>query len=247
MSYHVVICDDDIHFIRYMKRMLLTAGLSDADAVFYEYQNGSSLMDNLEKLPAVDLLILDIQMPDMDGYETASRFRQSFPLSLLIFCSGIYLPTVQSFETQPFRYLLKEYADSRMLSELKAIVAELSKRKTEPYIYAVWHYNTVRLAPSEILYLSLGRGCTQVHINPESKKYSFEDNIICKKRLPELYSTLKDHDFEYAHNSYLVNLQYVKRKTLIDLELMDGTILTIARSKEKAFRMAMAKYMAKKY
>ena len=58
---------------------------------------------------------------------------------------------------------------------------------------------------------------------------------------------LKSFGFEYAHNSYIVNLNYIKRMTTQELQMSDGTILSIARSKEKDLRAAFAKHMAQKY
>ena len=78
-------------------------------------------------------------------------------------------------------------------------------------------------------------------------KYEFENHIRSKKRLPEMYAMLKNFGFEYAHNSYIVNLNHIKRKTTKELELSDGTVLSIARSKEKELRAAFAKYKAQKY
>ena len=71
--------------------------------------------------------------------------------------------------------------------------------------------------------------------------YGFEKNISCKMNLDEMYEMLKDYGFEYAHNSYLVNLKYVTRKTTTELELIDGTHLSISRSKENSFTDALVR------
>lgn len=245
--YNIAICDDDIHFISYIKKMLLQSGLNKDDTAFFEYCSGESFLRTLEQFTTIDLLILDMQIPDMNGNEIAASFRQSFPDSILVFCSGVCLPTVKSFETNPFRYLLKEYSDDKIMQELSVILEEVKKKKVEPCITGTWHYNTIKLRPSEILYISIGRNCSLIHTNPAFHKYEFENNITCKQKLHELYRLLKDYDFEFAHNSYLVNLQYIKRKTMTELELTDGTVLSISRSKEKALRLALVKYSSRKY
>jgi len=78
-------------------------------------------------------------------------------------------------------------------------------------------------------------------------KYGFESHVTSKKKLAELYEQLKDYGFEYAHNSYIVNLRYIKRRIPGELELTDGTILTVSRSKEKRLREAMTRFVAQKY
>ncbi len=245
--YFIAICDDENNFIKYIKKMLLKSGLKKEETTFCEYNSGEELINSLESCDKIDLLILDMQMKELDGHKTARVFRNHFPSSVIVFCSGVYLPTVESFETNPFRYLLKEYTDERMIRELKAVVQEVRNKLIEPVVMGTWNYNVVKLKLEEILYISIARNGSNIYVNPEIIKYEFENHLISKKKLPELYAMLKNYGFEYAHNSYIVNLNHIKRKTIKELELSDETILSIARSKEKQLRVAFAKYKAQKY
>lgn len=132
--YHIAICDDDINYIYYIEKMLYQAGIEKSNCNFYRFTSAKNFIQKMNEMTAIDLLILDIQIPDMDGNQIAQIFREHFPVSVLVFCSGVYLPTVQSFEPNPFRYLLKEYTDSKMISELKTIIHEMEIKKIEPYI-----------------------------------------------------------------------------------------------------------------
>ncbi len=245
--YYIAICDDDSNFIKYIKNILLKSGLKEEEVFFYEYNSGEELIDSINTCEKIDLLILDMQMKKIDGNGTARFFRNQFSSSVIVFCSGVYLPTVESFETTPFRYLLKEYTDERMIRELKVVVQEVKNRLIEPVVIGKWNYNTVKLKLEEILYISIARNGSNIYVNPKIIKYEFENHIKSKRRLPEIYSVLKDYGFEYAHNSYIVNLNHIKRKTTKELELSDGIVLSIARSKEKQLRVAFAKYKAQKY
>lgn len=186
-------------------------------------------------------------MKKLDGNETARLFRSQFPSSVIVFCSGFSLPTVESFETTPFRYLLKSYTDERMLKELCVIVQEVKNKQVEPVVIGKWKYNLVKLRLEEILYISIARNGSNIYVNPKIMKYEFENHISNKKKLSVLYKELHNFGFEYAHNSYIVNLNHIKRKTTKELELSDGTILSIARSKEKILRVAFARYKGGKY
>lgn len=245
--YSIVLCDDDDNFIKYMKRMLLKSGLEEDRVTFLEYNSGEEMVKSLESCEKIDLLILDMQMKKLGGNETAKLFRSQFPSSVIVFCSGVCLPTVESFETTPFRYLLKEYTDERMEHELRTIVQEVKNKLVEPTVLGTWKYNAVKLKLDEILYISIARHGSNIFVDPKIIKFEFENRITSKKKLSELYSALKEYGFEYAHNSYIVNLNHIKRKTTKELELSDGTILSIARSKEKDLRVAFAKYKARKY
>jgi DNA-binding LytR/AlgR family response regulator len=230
-----------------MKKMLLKSGFNEDETMFYGYNSGEELLNSVQNCGNVNLLILDMQMKNMNGNVAAKKFRKYFPLSVIVFCSGVCMPTVEAFESNPFRYLLKEYTDDRMLKELQVIVQEIKKRVVEPDIRCEWKYSTVLLKPEEILYIAIDRGGSKVFIHPDVIKHEFEKNIKCRLRVPELYNQLKDFGFEYAHNSYIVNMNYIKIKTVKEIELVDGTILSVSRSREKQLRMAFAKWKGKKY
>lgn len=245
--YYIAICDDDSNYIKYIKKMLIQSGLKNEEAIFNEYCSGEELIQSMEFCEKIDLLILDMQMKELDGHETARCFREQFPSSVIVFCSGVCMPTVETFETTPFRYLLKEYTDDRMVRELKVIVDEMKKKFIEPNIIGTWRYSTVKLRLDEILYISIARRGSNIYVNPQIAKYEFKNCVNSKKKVVELYSILKPYGFEYAHNSYIVNLDYIKRMTTQELELSDGTLLSVARSKEKELRVAFARHKAQKY
>ncbi len=245
--YNIVICDDDLNFINYLKERLLISGLNLCDVTFYEFTSGKDFIHNFTNIPVINQLILDIQMPEMDGDQVAQQFRIHYPTSLLVFCSGVYQPSVKSFLPNPFRYLLKEYSEKQLDDELRIIIEEVKSRHSVPIIVGKRHSNIVRLEPDEIMYASVARKKSHLHINPKCKVYDFEDNIMYEHRLSDLYNILKDYYFAYAHNSYIVNLKFVKRLTGVELELTDGTILSVSRSKMSDFQKSYAKYLSMKY
>ncbi len=245
--YNIVICDDDSNYIQHLKDLLIQSGFHPQETTFYEFTSGEAFIDNFSVISTIDLLILDIQMPGMDGDSVAGRFRDEYPTGILVFCSGVCLPTVKSFITNPYRYLLKDYTTEQMLSELSAIANKVKSEHTVPIINAKYYKRIVRLVPNDILYAAIGRNCSIIHVNPQMRAYEYDNKLTVNMKLPNLYELLKDYNFEYAHNSYIVNLKYIKRITATTLILTTGRELNISRSKDDSFREAYAKYISKKY
>lgn len=127
--YRIGICDDDPVFIKYIKRLFCEA---QREIEFYEYLSGEALIQDMQVRETYDLLILDVQMPGMDGNETARNFRKQFPNTLLVFCSGVCMPTVESFEVTPYRYWLKEYTEERLQQEIAGVLDKIEKSKVMP-------------------------------------------------------------------------------------------------------------------
>ena len=66
--------------------------------------------------------------------------------------------------------------------------------------------------------------------------------------MAELYEELRNFDFEYAHNSYIVNLNHVvKLKSEGVIKLSNGEELNVSRSRMPEFRRALAAVMSEKY
>lgn len=253
--YNILICDDSQEFVHYIKRIIFYTGLRENEVIFYEFDSGKKLADFLKKGDAkCDLLILDIHLPDMNGNEAAVLFRKRFVDAILVFCSGVYLPSDESFKVMAFRYLLKTYSDKRMLSEMKDIVQRMVEYKRIPSVIGYYRYKTVNLKPDEILYIENNKRGSRLHLCPDLHLKEFnEDMIFSSEKLSNLYKKLKDYGFAYAHNSYIVNLNYVREIAYNELvfrtwnDKEKNMILSVSRSKFQELRERFTRYMGDKY
>jgi CheY-like chemotaxis protein len=66
----VLLVDDDDRDIFALSSVLKVAGV-----VIYIAKNGIECLEKLRTLPHIDIVLLDIMMPDMDGYETLNEIR----------------------------------------------------------------------------------------------------------------------------------------------------------------------------
>ena len=246
--YNIIICDDDRAFVDYIKGVMAKSGMDKGEILFSEYYSGEELVQGIRSRKRCDLLILDMQMKNLDGHETAARFREVFPKSILVFCSGVRMPTDESFKATPFRYLLKSYSEKRMISEMRAVVRQIKENHKVPCVVGNYYHNSVALVPDDILYIENTKHGSRIHVIKEQIEYSFENNLTTKQKLGELFEILSPFGFAYAHNSYVVNLRYVvKMCSDGEMKLKDGTILTISRSKLREFRNSFAEWVSRKY
>lgn len=236
--YHIGICDDDEVFIKYIERLFNETG---QEIEFLEYRSGEELLCDMQKRTMYDLLILDVRMPGMDGNKTAKEFRKQFANTLLILCSGVCMPTVESFESTPYRYWLKEYTEERMRQEIEGVLDKMKMRSIQPYIMGRKDKKIVKLSLEQVLYISIAKRGTVIHCKKIDEQYASE------KKLSDFYEQLEKFDFAYAHNSYIVNLKHVVAVGATELELVNGEKLTVSRARVKEFKKAFAVSLAQKY
>jgi CheY-like chemotaxis protein len=68
---NVMIVDDDVRNI-----FSLTSVLEDHGMVVSFAENGRDAIELLKNTPGIDLVLMDVMMPEMDGYETTRAIRQ---------------------------------------------------------------------------------------------------------------------------------------------------------------------------
>lgn len=248
MIYHIAICDDDKDFITYIKNILLKAR-ADETQIFKidEYFSGEELIKALDGNTNIDLLILDMQLGGIDGDETAKHFREKFPYSVLVFCSGVYPPTIQSFKTTPFRYLLKQQTDIDFINEMKNILTEVEKTKNNDYI--IGHYRSifVKIKINHILYIENSKRGSRLIVSKDSEAVKFSKQILIDEKLTDLTEKFRRFGFAVPHSSYIVNLNHIEIMSSNCITLDNGECLSISRAFQKQFKDFAVKYMSNKY
>jgi len=244
--YKIAVCDDvsvDIdNIVKIIKmesneRKIL--GIS-----YFLYNNGTELLKNIEK--RFDVIFLDIQMEKMDGNEVAELIRKVDTEVILVFCSGIRVPTADLFKVQPYRYIVKQFMKKEMENDVKEVLDKMISNPLK-YFPTFRNGNLARINLNHIVCISLlKRGC-EINILAEAfEKYKCE-KIYCEKPLNEVYEQIQDDRFVYAHNSYIINIEHIMKTTKTEVFLSNDITLTIARSKGKFLRKRMIEYFGNKY
>ena len=127
MSEKILIIDDDLDTLRLVGLMLQRQGYQISAAT-----NGQQGLDKaFEEDP--DLILLDVMMPDMDGYEVTRRLRQNpstMETPILMFTAKTQLDDkVVGFEVGANDYLTKPTHPSELQARVKTLLARVRERK----------------------------------------------------------------------------------------------------------------------
>ena len=227
----VIICDDDKLFLRQFHHTLEKAFHQRKQAVEITcVESGSDLFRALGHQPA-DVVFLDIEMPDEDGFSVARRLSKLANKPLLVFTTSIETLVFESFEHEPIWYLLKSNMD-----QLPAVIDKIIHKleHTKKYLEFLNSNTQHRIPLSDILYLESKDHYIILH-TPD-KTYRF------RGKLNDLAKQVDSKLFARCHASYLVNFQYVKALGKGKLLLSDNNIIPISRNKLDETQEAFMNY-----
>jgi len=126
---NVLIVDDEQGIREVIKEYCINEGYN-----IYEADNGLIAIEILEK-EKIDIIILDIMMPKMDGYTTLSNIRKKYniPVIMLSARSDEY-DKLQSFDLGVDDYVTKPFSPKELMARIKAVLYRNKDNKDE-YVY----------------------------------------------------------------------------------------------------------------
>lgn len=244
--YYFAICDDNAEFLEVMERIIETNPEYEPDMVCQKFLSGKELLHS--SVEQYSLVILDMQMDQMDGYTVAKKIRQKNEDTVLAFCSGVIMPQPKHFEVQPYRYLLKKLDADKMQRCVSDLLLETKRRKKNSIVEVVSDGKAYRVNIKDIVYIyRLKRGSVLVIEKGNKGKGEICEEIQSNEKLADWYQQLSDDGFEFAHTSYIVNMQKIISVVKDEILMSNKHYLRISRTCKQKFHERFSYYFSKKY
>lgn len=165
----------------------------------------TNAFEALEYLHAesVDLIFLDIKMPDISGIEFYNSLRQK---PLLIFTTAYTEHAVTSFEMDAIDYLLKPFSLARFIKGCnKAYELYNFRNATEgaDHIYIKTGYEQVKVLYEDILYLEASGNYVTFFLK--------DKQVLSRSTFAEAVGALPADKFVRVHRSFLVAISKIDK------------------------------------
>jgi len=190
-----IVVDDDKLSRRILEEFILkTEGLD----LIYSFSSAIEAINTLKKSDDIDLIFLDIEMPEMTGIEFLNSIKMS---SQVIIVSSKDRYAIEAFEYDVTDYLLKPITYTRFFKAIDKATTRFEKEKINQVgkdeLFIKKNSSLVRLKYDEILWVEALEN--YVVFNTFNDKYTIHFTMkAIEKKLPA-------HKFTRVHRSYIVN------------------------------------------
>lgn len=234
------ICDDEPLLLNEIKE--ITEDCLQHQQVFSilsSYTDGRTLLYEIQDGKHFDLLLLDIEMPDLSGMELAKQIHELLPDALMIFVTAHYKYAVDAYELHIFRYIPKNQLKERLPHAMKDAVSLLEIQNTDSYIIS--NQNRLERIPlREILYIEKDSKNAIFHMTAAENQTDTTRRL--RKTLTEVFDELHSEEFYFIERGFIVNLRHVTGISHSDCILTDQTRLPISQSRLSEFKKKMNSY-----
>ncbi len=238
----IAVCDDETAMLKLISVFVRTEFEARRESVTVSsYTNAKKLISDFST-KQFDAVLLDIKMPEIDGFEAAKELRKISPDIKIIFITTEDELVYDSFDFSPFAFIPKTPAEvmkSRLSHTVDNLLAACSAVRK---ICIDLPYNDkIYLRPEEIIYVNSERNNLIYHTKESGE-------IIVRAKIQDIEKVLPSEIFVRIHNRIIVNMSHITELeyTHASLTVTGGETLGISRTRKHEFEKAYNEYLRKK-
>lgn len=230
--YHIAIVEDEREFVEqlqeYLDQYKKEKNLEFKISVFYD---GAEILEQYK--PEYDLILLDIEMPKINGMDAALKIREMDEQVEIMFITNMAQYALQGYSVGALDYVLKPINYYTFAMKMTRVLKRVQKKESKEILLNLPH-GVVKLDAKEIYYIEVQNHILHYHTT--------EGEYVLRGSLQGAEEMLKDYPFARCNHWYIVNLRHVKeiRK---NIAVVGTRELEISRRNKMTFLKALTEYM----
>lgn len=202
---NIAVCDDNPRFAalltQHLKKLSAYKIPQRIDCRFTPAFNSAREVLEYLKDNVIDVLFLDIDMPDTNGFDLAKRLCESHPDTIIIFVSSYEEFVYSSFEYCPFRFLRKAHLAEELDITFQKVIEKCVLDNESLLFYTT--EGEIMLRVRDIIFF-------------EGQKNYYVINTVsgaeykCRGTVESVAEMTKHLDFFRIHSAYVVSLEHIE-------------------------------------
>ncbi len=218
--------------------------------VIEECSDGKTAILKINELKP-ELVFLDVNMPDMNGFEVLSNVQIS-PKPIVIFISAHENYAIDAFNYEAFDFILKPFRDERFYKAVDKLL-KLSPKEIdqnfEKKIREFFKLNIEEKKKQKPLRIPVKLGNRTILLESENIKYicasgsyaeiyTAENKYLLREPLNNFIELLGKKNFIRIHRSAIVNINFIKEivhseYSELDVRMKDNKLIRVSKSNKK--------------
>ena len=238
----IAICDDNAVFSNMLSEKInnLISSSLNKTCMYNVLSpfNGGRMYLEATKDYVIDALFLDIDMPEIGGFELAERLKELKHIPLIIFVSSFDNMVYGSFNYSPFGFVRKSNLDYDLKQTMERVISHFNQDEKTITLHTKDGIHNIKI--SEILYVE----CKN---NYYTVKETSNAVYTCRGSITSIDKELEYSYFFKVHAAFIVNIKHVRSFYAKDgcVEMSDGVKIYIGKRRIAAFKKAYLDYLRK--
>lgn len=228
----IAIVDDEKAMVEMINREIKSALISfNIQCEISQFTDGNVFFQSCIE-SRYDLVLLDIDMPQISGIDIAQKIRTKQTDTEIIFVTNRDELVYDTIKYTPFRFIRKFRFDMEISEALESFLKKVeSNKKTK--LFSTEHGKKV-VAITDILYIEVGSHKLTVYMQQEC--------FVANGNLKDLEKEISQYGFIRIHQGYLVNFRCINIIGQKDVVLDDGTKLPLSRKRIEESKSKLMRY-----
>lgn len=227
----IAVCDDEIQLLKQRLNSLLKKALAQlkVQAEIIYYSDGLVLLDDFKKKNAYDVVILDIDMPSINGKELAGNLRAVDSEFTLAFLTAYEKEVFSAIPISISAFIPKNFDDERILSALIDLFNAYLAKKPQYEVFSVLiggKPSTVKIQAGNIYYFQYAKRIITLNTYNESF-------ILAERVFDSIIKKYLSRGFYQINRTCVVNVTKVYEVLDGNLIMDNGDKLAVSRRAKK--------------
>lgn len=235
----IAVCDDEVEISEELTAVIEKV-MSDINekVKICSFTNGYDMLESHIKF---SLIFLDIEMPRLNGIETAQKIREMDSRVPIVYVTNYHDYMRNAYRVHAFDYIEKPIRYESIYTVICDYLKTISPNTNDVIEFTTEDSEKILLNANEIITIMCGYKRRTVVVITTEREYTFKGTIT------GIYEILDEHEFFMPHRSYIINMSKVKSfKRNEKIIMKDGDEVPLPKGNTEIFEKRLAQKMHEK-